>query len=1412
MKRIALILLTLAGLATKAQPSIGTSKEQLNWLKDKPFVQKAFIENKGQFVLSPGQKENEILFGAEFGPQMYFKKSGFVCRMMRMEELTKAEERAFEKAMEKNEGHREEEEEENERLKKLPHSYDIYMQWIGANPNVTIEALDITSDYSNYLDPSNRTKSIEHAAGFKKIIYKNLYPGIDVIYTFHPDGGLKYDLVLQPGADISQVKMNYTGAKDLYIDKKGNLCYSTRAGVMTDHAPQTFYAEDHTPIPSAFKLKDNVVTFELGNYDNTKAVIVDPWMNSNLTPSCTVVELSADAANNVYIYGFTGQLNGNNAAGQYVQKYSPAGTLLWSFNFTSSMNFLQNTGDITVDPAGNVYMTCGFYMIGYFIADCMKAKFDPSGSLQWNMVSPMHYENWRIAFNCDFSQLVQFGCGPACCNVGTGTQLSTATGAESNKFAPPATGDIVSASYGKNGNLYFISVKDTSPVSNSHITCLNPSSGFSTVFHIPFPVNAAFKDGFNTNYKTYGFNGIVAGCNFLYVCLGSTLQKRDLNSGALLSSVAVPGGVQHANSGLTVDKCGNVYVGSSNGVYVFDPNLSQIASFSTPNQVLDIAMGTNGTFYACGGVAGTSFNSGFVAQFSLSTLCTPITTTFTPNSCGASNIGTATAFPVFCAAPYSYVWSTNPVQTTQTATGLAGGTYTVIVTGAGACNEIDTAVVTIPSGSLLASVTTPTNVSCNGANNGAANVTLSGGTAPFTFSWSPGGQTSQTASNLSAGVYSVTVTDGSGCTGTQTVSITQPSALTVTVNSTSTTCGNSNGTAAVNAQGGTSPYTYLWTPTSYTTQTISNAQSGSYSVSVTDSKGCATTAATSIAASTGLVPLPTSNGPLCAGATLNLNCSNGISWSWNGPNSFTSANQNPVIVNAQLNSAGVYTVQATDANGCVGTATVSVAINSLPVPTALNNGPICANQTLNLNASGGATYSWSGPGAFSSSQQNPVISQANAGASGNYTVTVSNGSCQSTTVTAVTIHALPLVTVSGATVCAGSTINLTSSGGVTYSWSGPNNYSSGQQNPVLANSTLNMSGTYLVTVTDNNGCANSGIAQVTVTPPIAVTATSNGPLCEGSMLNLFCNTAGSLNWSGPNNFSSNQQNPSISNVQPIAAGVYTVNVINAGGCTGSATVAVVVNPLPTSISPVSASGCAPLCVNFTNTSSTPGTCSWNFGDGTVSNNCNPTHCFNGQGDFSAVFTLTDNNGCKGTSVSTIHVYPVPHADFSANPQPATILDPEIHFSNATSGAVITSYSWSFGDQNGSNQQSPIHVYQNAGQYPVQLIVISDHGCVDTIVKIILINEDFEIFVPNAFTPNSDGTNDVFMAKGVGIEEFRLMIFDRWGNQAFVSDDLYKGWDGTVNGQEVQQDVYAWKIECKGSGLKKELSGVVSLIR
>ncbi|WP_207625840.1 immunoglobulin domain-containing protein, partial [Niastella populi] len=177
---------------------------------------------------------------------------------------------------------------------------------------------------------------------------------------------------------------------------------------------------------------------------------------------------------------------------------------------------------------------------------------------------------------------------------------------------------------------------------------------------------------------------------------------------------------------------------------------------------------------------------------------------------------------------------------------------------------------------------------------------------------------------------------------------------------------------------------------------------------------------------------------------------------------------NPISFGLQT-AAGTYTVVANTADGTIsmnGQATVS--INPIPTPTAGSNTPQCVGSTLNLNANGGVSYTWTGPNGFTSNAQNPVISNATAPASGIYTVMVTDGNgCSATTTTNVTINALPTPTAGSNTpVCAGSTLNLTATGGTSYSWTGPNGFTLNTQNPTINNVTIGASGVYTVTVTD----------------------------------------------------------------------------------------------------------------------------------------------------------------------------------------------------------------------------------------------------------------------------------------------------------------------------------------------------------
>jgi CHRD domain/Bacterial Ig domain/PKD-like domain/Ig-like domain CHU_C associated/CS domain len=529
----------------------------------------------------------------------------------------------------------------------------------------------------------------------------------------------------------------------------------------------------------------------------------------------------------------------------------------------------------------------------------------------------------------------------------------------------------------------------------------------------------------------------------------------------------------------------------------------------------------------------------------------------------------------------TYLWtssngftSTAQSPSIPNATASSTGTYTLTVTNQDGCTASATTVVTVLS--ITLSPASQTNVSCNGGNNGAASInTPTGGAGGYTYNWTPGnpnGDGTVNVTGLTAGIWTCNVTDANGCTASQQFTITQPTAVSLTRPSeTNTYCSNNPtiGTASVNAAtGGVGGYTYDWTPGNPTgdgTTTITGLTAGIWTCTVTDANSCTASTTVTIVINPLPVPNPSSDSPKCEGQTLTFNSVAGMtSYAWAGPNEFSSSLQNPSISNVTTSATGTYTVTVTNANGCTASATTAVTVNANPTATASSNSPICAGTTLNLTGGGGGTYAWTSTTGFTSTEQNPTISNATISSTGTYTVTVTNaGGCTSTASVAVTVNANPTATASSnSPICAGNSISLTGGGVGTYLWAGPNGYSSTAQSPTIPNATILASGTYQITVTNVNGCTSTATTSVTVNPNPVATASNNSPICSGTTLNLTGGGVGTYAWTGPNGYTSSAQSPTISSPTVLASGVYIITVTNANNCTSTATTSVTVNPLP----------------------------------------------------------------------------------------------------------------------------------------------------------------------------------------------------------------------------------------------------------
>ncbi|MCC7302479.1 MAG: gliding motility-associated C-terminal domain-containing protein [Bacteroidia bacterium] len=496
------------------------------------------------------------------------------------------------------------------------------------------------------------------------------------------------------------------------------------------------------------------------------------------------------------------------------------------------------------------------------------------------------------------------------------------------------------------------------------------------------------------------------------------------------------------------------------------------------------------------------------------------------------------------------------------------------------------------------------------------------------------------------------------------------------------------------------------------------------------------------------------------------------------------------------------------------TATTTVTVGGLQIAT-VSTPSSCSGNT------GTATATPTGPGPFTYlwSPGNQTGQTATGLSSGVYTVTISdpNGCTGTATVTVGNPGNISTAVANQTNIpCFGQnngSINITVTGGT-----GPFNYNWSPSGGTTTNATGLSAGTYTFTVTDANGCTSSQTITITQPPQLTLNTTNTVPTACGQNNGSATVSAGGGNGAYTYNWAPNGGNGS--SATGLGVGIYTITVTDANGCTATTTANIApTNPAVATFSGIDTVGCAPLCVTFSNTSPSATTCMWDFGDGGNSTNCNPVYCYPVPGTYNVTLTITDASGCPGTVTHTamVIVQPQPTANFSASPQPASVSNPTVYFTDGSSNA--TAWQWYFGDPNNSTstQQNPSFTYSAPGTYTVTLIV-TNGNCSDTIFLTVVVEEDFTFYAPNAITPNGDGNNQVFLPRGImwDMGKYELYIYDRWGNRIFETTDPTLGWDGKVqggSGRIVQEDVYVWKVIVYDHHAKKhEFVGHVSVIR
>ena len=595
----------------------------------------------------------------------------------------------------------------------------------------------------------------------------------------------------------------------------------------------------------------------------------------------------------------------------------------------------------------------------------------------------------------------------------------------------------------------------------------------------------------------------------------------------------------------------------------------------------------------------------------------------------------------------------------------------------------------------------------------------------------------------------------------------------------------------------------------------------------------------------GINPVATNTGPYCGGDLIQLNSGGGTDYAWTGPGGFTSNLQNPTISAATVADSGTYWVIVTDST-CPGvdSAFTVVAVEPMPTLDLTADQTICdGSNTVAINFTGivpGTNYNWT--------NDNTGSGLAGAGLgdipSFTGTATVTNeistiivipslAGCTGIRDTfAITVLLDPSITVSAdTTICQNGTafLNALGAGGgggpYIYHWS----HTADTQATQIENPTV--SGVYTVYVESINGCESDPVdITVTMNPPLTGTITPWDTVCPTYDTDITANVMGGIGapytftWSN-GEFQTGPLNSHTFNVAPAATTTYTVTITDECETTPLVlTTDVRVSPLPVpAYTVLDPEQCEPAIFHIVN-STDPTLSQYNYwlfdGDQQFINQDTIVTEEMYAGLYDLQMIITSFEGCVDslTFIDAIDVKSKPVADFKHSPNPVLMFNTDVLFTNYSWQGY--SYQWSFEDGYPSTStQEDVQVQFPDGQtgaYDIQLITTSELGCVDTMQYELVVFPEVLIYAPNTFTPDGDEFNQgwqVFM-EGIDVYDFELLIFNRWGQTIWESNDILVPWDGTFNGKIVQEGTYQWIIRATDilNDNKYVYNGHVNLIK
>ena len=763
--------------------------------------------------------------------------------------------------------------------------------------------------------------------------------------------------------------------------------------------------------------------------------------------------------------------------------------------------------------------------------------------------------------------------------------------------------------------------------------------------------------------------------------------------------------------------------------------------------------------------------------------------------CNDDNNGTVTLTLTEGTEPIDYQWSTNAgTQSGATATDLSVGIYETTITDGNGCEKIlSTEVLAHPEMTLdLMS----TEESCGNQANGTASVTVVGGDSNFTYLWNDeNAQNTATANNLPADVYTVTIMDGNGCTSIDSIEVIAGEGLTATADG-STICSDENdGTASVTILTGTEPINYQWSANAgvQTGATAENLSADSYTVTVTDANNCEQILSAEVLANPEMI-LSVSTTDAACGVTPNgtatvsvMGGTSDFTYLWSDLNGQTTATATGL-------NGGNYTVTVTDGNGCTAEINATVSLPSQMAIEELTFTPVTChdgeNGTASVNVSGGTgsfTYLWS-------DDEMQTMATAENLAPGTYMVTITDEeNCVVTGSTTIgNPDAIELFFNVTDVPCANDdegAIDLIVINGTEpfdYQW----------DNMTMTEDLENVSaGDYEVVVTDNNGCLATGSATISSNSELEISFTLLEISCydyvDGE---IETNVIGSISpyiyqWSNGS---------TTANISNLNAGIYDLTVTDANGCEKITNVELI----QPEIFAVNAELAPPLCAGDENGSivltAIGGSPNYQYSTDGIVYSDNDT-IENLAAQYYDLYIM-DANGCVAESLNTYLSEP---AVINVDAGEDVILefgetaDLEVLYSGGTGEIELL---WEVGEETDlSCLDCPDPTLSTTGNDELIVSLTDENGCTITEEILVTLNKNYKLYIPNVFTPNEDGINDLFKAFGkIPVQINSMQIFDRWGGLVYDDGDFTTaeeiGWNGKINGLPADLGVFVYSIE------------------